>query len=213
MIHVVTAENRHLYADELRAHHRLRFDIYVREQKWSGLTVENGCERDQFDTDDAVYILAIEDGEVTGGSRFLPTIRPHLLSEMFPALAHVRGVPRAPDIFEWTRLFARAERRDSRSAGGTITGQILCGGLEFLLGEEASAFTVVTESWWLARQHSWGWRMTPLGLPALVNGEWLVASRVAVDEETLAATRQRYGIRESVLVRRGISRPALRAVA
>ena len=213
MIHIVTAENRRLYAKELREHHRLRYDIYVRENKWKNLKIEDGCESDQFDNDDAVYILAIEDGHVIGGSRFVPTVKPHLLSEVFPHLADVKGVPRSPDIFEWTRLFAVAERRDRKGFDGRVTGQVLCGGLEFLLGEEATGFTIVTEVYWLARTHGWGWKLSPLGMPAMVDGEWLVASYIPADFETLQATRRRYGIQESVIVRNGITRPAIRHVA
>jgi acyl-homoserine lactone synthase len=213
MIHIVTPENRHLYKDELLEHHRIRYEIYIREQKWKNLRVAEGRESDQFDNEDAIYILAIEDGRVLGGSRFMPTIKPHLLSDVFPNLADVRGVPRGADIFEWTRLFAVSEQRGRRGDPGSITGQVLCGGLEFLLGEEASAFTIVTEAWWLTRTYSWGWRLSPLGMPALVDGEWLVASMVQVDHETLLATRRRYGIQDSVIVRRGITRPSVRAVA
>lgn len=213
MIHVITAENRKLYEKELLEHHRIRHDIYVRDNGWKHLTVEDGRESDQFDNDDTIYLLAIEDGRVVGGSRFMPTMRPHLLSDVFPSLAEVRGVPRSPDIFEWTRLFAVAERRDHGAAAACVTGKVLCGGLEFLMGEEATGFTIVTEAWWLARTLSWGWKLTPLGLPGLIEGEWLVASQVKVDQETLLATRKRYGIEEPVLVRQGITQPALRNVA
>jgi len=213
MIHIVTAENHKLYEKELVEHHRIRYDIYVRENQWKNLKVDDGHESDQFDNDDTIYLLAIEDGHVVGGSRFVPTIKPHLLSEVFPSLAEVRGVPRSPDIFEWTRLFAVAEKRDRNAPAGSVTGKILCGGLEFLLGEEATGFTLVTEAWWLARTHSWGWKLSPLGMPALIDGEWLVASFVPTDQETLRATRHRYGIEESVIVRNGITRPAIRSVA
>lgn len=213
MIHIVTAENRGIYEQELREHHRIRYDIYVRENQWKGLRVEDERESDQFDNDDAVYILAIEDGRVLGGSRFVPTIKPHLLSEVFPVLADVKGIPRSPDIFEWTRLFAVTEKRERTPKPGSVTGKVLCGGLEFLLGEEATGFTLVTEAWWLARTYSWGWKLAPLGMPALIDGQWLVASYVPVDNETLQATRRHYGIEGSVIVRNGITRPAVRHVA
>ena len=213
MIHIVTAENRHLYEEAMLEHHRIRYDIYVRENKWKNLKVENGRESDQFDNDDAIYILAIEDGQVVGGSRFVSTTKPHLLSDVFPMLADVRGVPRSPDIFEWTRLFAVSDQRDRRGETGNITGQVLCGGLEFLLGEEATAFTIVTEAYWLARTHRWGWTLSPLGMPALIDGQWLVASIVTVDQESLQATRRHHGIEGSVIVRQGITCPAVRRVA
>ena len=96
---------------------------------------------------------------------------------------------------------------------GRRAQQILCGGIEFLLGEEATGFTLVTEAWWLTRTYSWGWKLSPLGMPVLYDGEWLVASYVPVNQETLQATRRRFSIDESVIVRHGISRPAVRHVA
>src|ERR1041384_1478666 len=94
MIHVITGANRHRYAAELLAHFRLRHEIYVVERNWKDLARADGLERDQFDDVDATYILAIDDGQVIGGSRLVPTTRPHLLSEVFPYLASVRGPSR-----------------------------------------------------------------------------------------------------------------------
>jgi acyl-homoserine lactone synthase len=212
MIHVVTAENRHLYEREMRAHHRLRHDIYIVEQKWKNLQAVDGLEFDQFDNDDAVYLLAIENGYVVGGSRFVSTIKPHLLSEVFPSLADVKGVPRAPDIFEWTRFFAVSKRRDGRVGGG-VTGKLMAGVFEFLVDEEARGFTFVCEAWWLPRVHQWGWKLSPLGLPGLFNDEWLVASYVTADRQTLERIRHDYKVEKPILIRRGISQPAIPRVA
>ena len=62
MIHVITGANRHLYELELLAHFRLRHEIYVVERNWTNLTRPDGLERDQFDNEDATYILASEKG-------------------------------------------------------------------------------------------------------------------------------------------------------
>jgi len=62
MIHVITGANRHLYELELLAHFRLRHEIYVVERNWTNLTRPDGLERDQFDNEDATYILASENG-------------------------------------------------------------------------------------------------------------------------------------------------------
>ena len=114
MIHVITSANRHLYQAELLAHFRLRHEIYVVERNWKDLARPDGLERDQFDNQDALYILATDNGQVIGGSRLLPTTRPHLLSEVFPHLEYVRGLPRAVDIYEWTRMFVIKSRREGR---------------------------------------------------------------------------------------------------
>lgn len=87
MIHVITSANRHLYEPELLTHFRLRHEVYVVERNWKELDHADGLERDQFDNQDATYIMAIDNGEIVGGSRLIPTTNPHLLSEVFPYLA------------------------------------------------------------------------------------------------------------------------------
>ena len=133
MIHVITSANRHLYEPELLAHFRLRHEIYVVERKWKELQRPDRSERDQFDNQDATYVLAIDKGEVVGGSRLVPTTRPHLLSEVFPHLASVRGLPRAGDTYEWTRMFVIKSRREGRTMGGKTRGMVICGVLEHCL--------------------------------------------------------------------------------
>ena len=64
MIHVVTSANRHLYEPELLTHFRLRHEVYVAERNWKELERADGLERDQFDNQDATYILAIDKGEI-----------------------------------------------------------------------------------------------------------------------------------------------------
>ncbi len=91
MIHVVTRENRHLYTSRLEEYFRVRHEIYVEERKWEELRRPDGLERDQFDTDDATYLMAIDRDRVVGGVRLVPTDRPTLLSDVFPYLAEVRG--------------------------------------------------------------------------------------------------------------------------
>ena len=76
-VHAIDAGNRHLYDHELEQHHRIRHDIYVGERKWMDLARPDGREVDQFDTVNAVYLLAVEPGKgVVGGSRLVPTLDP-----------------------------------------------------------------------------------------------------------------------------------------
>ncbi len=87
MIHIVSAANAAAYDWALEQDFRLRHEIYVGERKWMDLAKPDGRERDQFDTPDAIYLFAIEGGKVLGGSRLVPSLKPHLLSEVFPTLA------------------------------------------------------------------------------------------------------------------------------
>ena len=56
-VHVVTSLNRHLYAAAMDESFAWRYKIYVLEKHWMP---ENTAEReiDQFDRDDAFYLLA-----------------------------------------------------------------------------------------------------------------------------------------------------------
>jgi acyl-homoserine lactone synthase len=211
MIHVVTSANRGLYRDELQEHFRIRHDIYVGERGWTALERADGLERDQFDTDDAVYILGIDGGRVVGGSRLVPTVKPHLLADIFPHLAAQRGVPRDPAIFEWTRIFVIKERREGRNSGRTA-GSIMCGLLEHCLDQGVSGLTAIIETWWLPRFHDMGWTLHPLGLPDLIDGSWTVAVMMPIDEATLDSTRAFHSITAPVLTQKGPQRPAAREV-
>ncbi|CUU41913.1 acyl-homoserine-lactone synthase [Blastochloris viridis] len=190
--------NRHLYKNELMEHFHLRYDIYVRDRKWMDLDRPVPLEIDQFDTLDAFYLLSLDGSRLVGGSRLIPSTRPHLLGDVFPDLA-LRGVPRQPDVFEWTRIFvAKAHRGgDSRALG-----EILCGICEFSLEEGISAITAVAEMWWTPRLLEMGWKVEPLGLPRLIEGEPCNAFRFAMDEEVLDSTRRYFGVDAPVLLRR-----------
>jgi acyl-homoserine lactone synthase len=200
MIHIITRTNRHLYDRELVAHFRLRHQIYVEERKWTNLARPDELEHDQFDNEHACYVLAIEGDRVVGGSRLIPSTEPHLLSEVFPHLVAVRGLPRAPNIYEWTRMFVVKERREGRNMGRTA-GTVICGVLEYCLETGIVNLTALIEMWWLPRFQDMGWQLTPLGLPELISGEWSVAVKMTVDEQTLQSTRAYHDLMQPVVLK------------
>ncbi len=202
MILVLHAENRRKYADVLLQHYRIRHDVYVGERKWMKPAGPDGLQRDQFDNDDALYILAMEGNKVVGGSRLIPTLKPHLLSEVFPYLANVRGLPRAHDIYEWTRVHVAKECGEGRT-GGPIAGNIYCGILEFCLSQGITSLTALMEMWWLPRFHEMGWEVRPLGLPEFIEGEWLIAVQLPVQRETLISTKEFFCLPDSPLAMLG----------
>jgi acyl-homoserine lactone synthase len=209
VIHVVTAENRALYEREMREFHRLRHDIYIGERKWQGMRGTDGLEFDDFDTDHAIYFVAIEHDRVVGGTRLYPTTRPHMLSTVCPELAEVRGIPRGDDVYEWTRLFAIKERREGRYGGGLV-GELWSGVLEYALAERINTIQFCFEVWWLPRLQQMGWKVRPLGLPTVINDEWWMAVTFDVTPELLQSIRTYQGISRAVLVRHGVPAAAER---
>ena len=199
-VHAIDAANRDLYSDAIEQHHRIRHDIYVGERRWMELARPDGREIDQFDTDDAVYLLGIEtDGRVVAGSRLMPTHRPHLLNDVFPQLANVRGVPRAPDILEWTRIFVVPRLREGGRVGKSA-GFVYCAILEYCLERQIRQLSVVCEPYWLPRFSGLNLRPRALGLPIEHDGMSVVAVTLDVTAAALASTREVYDIRTPALV-------------
>ena len=207
-IHVVRAANRHLYERELDEHHRLRADIYIGENRWRALKSVGGREYDQFDTADATYLLGLDEtGRVACGSRLHGSLGPTLMSEVFPQLANVRGIPRNAETVEWTRFFISPSHRTER-ASSPVAGTITCGVIQAALDEAASAVNVVTETFWLPRFATFGWRIGPLGEPLSHDGLSIVGWTFPIDDAMLEATRRHYDIPLPRMVRRGLAAPA-----
>ncbi|MFX8086716.1 acyl-homoserine-lactone synthase, partial [Acinetobacter baumannii] len=60
--------------------------LFVDLMRWTVPVVDNRYEVDQFDDANAIYLLAVEDGEHVGSMRLLSTDRPHILDTLFPEL-------------------------------------------------------------------------------------------------------------------------------
>ena len=212
MIHIISSENRHLYEPQLLEHHRIRHEFYIDERNWDGLESRDGGEYDQFDNEDTIYCLSLENSRVLGGTRFYPTTKPHLLSSVWPGLADVRGIPVGHDILEWTRLFAIKERREGRY-GGRVLGELFAGSLEYCLECGVSSVSVVFEAWWLPRLQQHGWSIKPLGLPGLIKNEWWIAAQIPVNQAMVASTKAFYELEGPILTQQGITRSVKKKVA
>jgi acyl homoserine lactone synthase len=85
-----------------------RHQIFVEHLGWS-LPMADACvERDQYDRDDTVYVIAQDQAaSICGCARLLPTTRPYLLKELFAfLLAKGTPAPEAADVWELSRFAA-----------------------------------------------------------------------------------------------------------
>lgn len=199
-VHCVTHHNRHLYEKELAQHFRLRHKIFVDELGWTALRKPDGREIDQFDTEHSIYLLGIEPQHgVVAGTRLGPTLKPHLLADVFPHAAAFRGVPRGADIFDWTRIFvAPARRSESRPcrAAGTIKAAVL----EYCLANGIRQVTGLGEPYWVPSLSKIGWNPRPLGLPIEHDGMSIFGFTCEMTEAALARTRSVFAFAQPVLV-------------
>jgi len=213
-VHVVRRENRRLYTQLLDDYFRIRHDIYVVERQWTELARPDGREIDQFDTDDTVYLLALEHGAIVAGMRMVPTDSPTLLSEVFPQLA-LNGPVRRADVYELSRIFVVPKKRGEHN-GPRAEAVIQAAAMEYGLSIGLSAFTIVLESWWLPRLLDQGWTARPLGLPADINGLATVAVMVEVKDDAWTEICGRRAVPGAMLVWQGlgaIPRHSLAALA
>lgn len=202
-VHVIRRENRELYAELLDDYFRIRHDIYVVERQWRELARPDRREIDQFDTDDTVYLLALEHGAIVAGMRMVPTQRPTLLSDLFPHLA-LKGPVRRSDVYELSRIFVVPKKRGEH-AGPRYEAVIQAAAMEYGLSIGLSAFTIVLETWWLPRLLDQGWQARPLGLPADINGLSTIAVMVEVDDRAWTEICSRRAVPGTMLVWQGLS--------
>lgn len=203
-VHVVTASNRESYKNELIAFFQERHRIYVEEKGWRE-DDGSGFEIDQFDTDDATYLIGVQDGRVMTGTRLISTTLPHLASEIFPHLCDFNGVLRSPTVAEWTRGFISPEYREKGI--GPIKGQFCSAVMEFCLQEGITQVGGIQEFYWLRLWKHFGWKVDPVGSPAKVDGKWCVVAYMQASEAARDGAMASGGIDRSILVRRGPQQP------
>jgi acyl-homoserine lactone synthase len=197
-VHVVTAANQGLYGAELDRFFVERHRIYVEELHWRDPSPD-GREIDQFDTDEAVYLIGIEDGRVITGSRFLPTSLPHLLSEVFPHLCDKMICD--PMVAEWTRGFIVGDRRER--AGVKLKAAFCAAVMDYCLDEGITRIGGIQEVGWLALWERFGWNVEITGRRELFGTKWWVPAYFDVSEQAAAGARRYARLNHSILVKHG----------
>jgi acyl-homoserine lactone synthase len=192
-----------LYESYFDPYFRLRHDIYVKQRKWMALDRPDGLEKDQFDTDDAVYLFCIDGGQLIGAMRALPTLMPTLMSDIFPYL-NIRGPIRRQDVFELSRVFVIPERRGEH-AGPRVEMLLLTAIMEYGISIGLTGFSIVLESWWLPRFERIGWKAQPLGMPQTIDGMSVLAVLVDCDETTWKSLCHQIGLTRPTLTWRGLA--------
>jgi N-acyl-L-homoserine lactone synthetase len=184
MIQIITATNKEQFRSELLAMFEDRKLVFIDLLKWNLPLTDGRYEIDQFDDDDAVYLLANHtDGSHLGSMRLLRTDRPHILGSIFPHLAD-QPVPMGADTLEVTRLclsprLRAAERRHVRD-------RLISAMTDYALTNKINTLTGVALISWLAQILRMGWRCETLGSPKSIDGALTGAFRIDLDSDTPA---------------------------
>lgn len=198
MVLLVHSGNRDLYRRELDSMHRDRKTVFIDMHGWN-LTAAGDREYDQFDIDEAVYLIEADPttGQHICSMRLLPSTGPHLLSDVFPQLCD-EAVPRGEHIWEVTRICFEPSMRGKERRW--MLKHITLAAAEFGLLHGIRQFTVMAYLSFLPEVLSLGWDSQPLGVPKPVDDkEPVVAFTVNVTPEVLQRFRSDWNVSAPVL--------------
>jgi len=161
MLEIVDVNNRHLFEDALEDMFEMRYRAAVQEMGWRIDGEETGYDKDEFDYIDTVYVLYFNpDGSVGACGRLNPSMRSHLLSEVFSDMC-VDGVPKSQNIWEYSRYLVERKGKTQKEfmrAWMLVTQAVN----EWCIQNKIDQVT------WLARKRLYGlsthlWETQPLG--------------------------------------------------
>jgi acyl-homoserine lactone synthase len=176
---------------------RFRHAQFVERLGWEACRRVDAREIDQFDGDEAIHLPLIVGGEVVGYSRLLPTVKPHLLSDVYPHLMDGAEWPRGPRIFEWTRCIA--EISDKTIASVPISNILMTGVMEYCLVAGIDMLIVETHPKLVNLLLTTGWDVMPLAAPSMLDGSLIVPITARPSMAGLLKHHELYGIDGSVL--------------
>ncbi|KJS25289.1 MAG: hypothetical protein VR75_11655 [Hyphomonadaceae bacterium BRH_c29] len=200
MFKIITAGNREAYRDVLDEMFRMRYRIVVDEWGWDIPGIQKGYDKDQFDTDETIYVVVLADnGEVVASSRMNPTTGPHMLSELFADYCDLQPYPVAGDVWECSRFVTDRSLMSDPVEDFRIRCRLGLGLTVFCLDNG------ITRLSWLTHQKFYNlvqrvWKTEPLGLPKREGDNWAWIPAVSqIDKETLDLQMDRYRDAEAIV--------------
>lgn len=163
---------------------RDRKTLFVDLLGWDVPVVDGTFEIDSYDTDAALYLIALgEDGEHIGSMRLLPTVPGHLLSDLFAELCE-GDIPRGREVMEITRLCL--PQRLGCAGRLAVRNRLITAMVDYALASGIATLTGVVTAAYREQVLAMGWRAEPLGPPRTRDGAMLGAFRLEIDADTPA---------------------------
>ncbi|MCW2387207.1 acyl homoserine lactone synthase/acyl-homoserine lactone synthase [Sphingobium sp. B11D3B] len=166
----------------LRAMWRARREVFVDLLRWDLPVLAGDFEIDQFDDEDAYYLILLADGAAHRASaRLLRTDRPHILGDLYPHLC--AGVPpKGTRIREITRFCL--DRHQQASERRSARNQLVTALAEHALARGITEYTGVAEQSWFEQIREFGWSCEALGQPVRHDGRWLTGLHIRIEDDT-----------------------------
>jgi N-acyl-L-homoserine lactone synthetase len=165
-----------------------RHKVFVENLGWD-LNSPDGLEQDQFDRPDTIYVAARDDeGEICGCARLLPTVRPYLLSEVFPQLLNGVEPPASPDVWELSRFatvdFNSPELSPLRQMSSVIAIDLLQAAIDCAAKHGAKRLITVSPLGIERLLRNAGFKAHRAGPPMKIDGHLIFACWIEVADPT-----------------------------
>ncbi|MBB4383010.1 acyl-homoserine-lactone synthase [Bradyrhizobium sp. SBR1B] len=170
--------------------HRLRGRVFKDRLDWD-VSVSYGLEIDQYDTFKPTYLLALEQTEVVGCVRLLPTTGRNMLAETFPVLLDGNPAPKATTIWESSRFCVDTQTVAATAENGLRKATFLLFAAMIEWGQQRNlrAIATVTDLRMERILRRAGWQLHRLGTPRQIGTTKAVAGLLPITDEALGAIR------------------------
>ena len=170
--------------------HRLRGRVFKDRLGWD-VSVSDGLEIDHYDTFNPTYLLAVEQSDVDGCVRLLPTTGRNMLADTFPVLLDGNPAPRAARIWESSRFCVDTKTVAATAENGLrkATFLLFAAMIEWGQQHKLEAIATVTDLRMERILRRAGWRLDRLGTPRQIGTTNAVAGLLPISEEALGAIR------------------------
>lgn len=170
--------------------HRLRGRVFKERLDWD-VSAADGLEIDQYDTLKPTYLLALEQREVVGCVRLLPTTGRNMLADTFPVLLDGHAAPRAANIWESSRFCIDTKNVAATAENGLreATFLLFAAMIEWGQQRDLQAIATVTDLRMERILRRAGWHLDRLGTPRQIGTTTAVAGLLPVTDDALGAIR------------------------
>jgi acyl homoserine lactone synthase len=170
--------------------HCLRGRVFKERLDWD-VSVSDGLEIDRYDTFEPTYLLTIEQRDVVGCVRLLPTTGPNMLADTFPVLLNGHVAPKAARIWESSRFCVDTKSVAATAENGLrqATFLLFAAMIEWARQRDLQAIATVTDLRMERILRRAGWHLDRLGQPRQIGATKAVAGLLPVTNDALVAIR------------------------
>ena len=187
--------------DLIKRMFRLRRRVFKDRLDWD-VSSSDGMEIDVFDALGPTYLLAMVDQEdVIGCVRLLPTTGPTMLGDTFPSLLDGQPPPCDPNVLESSRFCVDTVRSASTLGGGLsqVTFLLFAAMIEHLCSVQARSIVTVTDLRMERILRRAGWPLQRIAAPQAIGNTMALAGYLHGSEAALSAICQHADLERPVL--------------